>query len=59
MSATALEQLTTADLLDEYEHTVRAKHYNPMCSNEPQFSVADLRAEVKRRMAEFEKRNAL
>lgn len=53
--STSLEKLTTEELLNEYEFTVRTMHYDPMARHTPEFSEEDLRAEVKRRLAVYEK----
>jgi hypothetical protein len=55
---TDLENLNTRDLLDEYEYTVKTFHYDPMASHNPQFTVDELRTEVERRLAEYDKLNA-
>jgi len=55
MSAEKLKKLTTRELLEEYESTVKTNHYDPMAAHEPEFDEDDLRAEVKRRLAVYEK----
>lgn len=59
MSAEKLKNLTTRELLEEYEFTVKTNHYDPMAAHEPEFDEDDLRAEVKRRLAVYEKYNAV
>jgi len=55
MSADKLKNLTTRELLDEYEFTVKTNHYDPMAAHEPEFDEDELRAEVKRRLAVYDK----
>lgn len=50
-----LKELSTGQLLDEYEFTVQTNHYDPMGGHDPEFSEDELRAEVERRLAVYEK----
>ena len=52
------EDLKNNELMDLYSHVVRRNHYDPMCSDRPEYTESELEDELFRRLAVYARHSA-